>query len=141
MKNTGQPTQDRFEAIWTRLGSEAFCYRVVDAAEVRGRTGKIGMTREAPSDFIVTYQGLTFYAEAKSCHNKTSFPFGQLEKGQKTAGLRVTKAGGAYLIFIEKLPDKIWFMVPYSVILSWPRKSMTWAELETYRWTPPTCST
>jgi hypothetical protein len=72
-KNSGKPSESDFEDILSRLGKRAYCYRIVDAAEVRGRTGRIGFIRPAPSDYIVTIDGQTSYSEVKSTTD-TSLP-------------------------------------------------------------------
>lgn len=137
-KNTGTPSQSAFEAVWKRLGSRAFCYRIADAAEVKGRTGKIGKTRPTPSDFIVTFNGVTEYAEVKSTHNPTSFPFSNLEVGQKSAAVQILAAGGEYNVYVHRLPESIWYKIPYLLIRDSEKKSLAWTQLETNIWNPPT---
>lgn len=139
-KNTGKPSETFFENVWQRLGKRAYCYRIADAAEVRGRTGKIGMTRATPSDYIVTFAGETFYAEVKSTQEKTSFPFALLKKGQQAAGPQVIAAGGGYFVFAHNLNTDSWYRIPFAVITAVKdagRSSIPWSEMETLKWTPP----
>jgi penicillin-binding protein-related factor A (putative recombinase) len=139
-KNTGKPSETFFENVWLRLGKRAFCYRIADAAEVRGRTGKIGMTRATPSDYIVTHAGVTFYAEVKSTQEKTSFPFSLLKKGQNAAAPQVVTAGGGYFVFAHNLTTDTWYRIPFEVITAVKaigRSSIPWSEMETLKWTPP----
>lgn len=142
-KNTGKSSESFFEGIWRALGKRAFCYRIADAAEVRGRTGNIGTTRATPSDYIVTSEGQTFYAEVKSTQNPTSFPFSLLKKGQQAAGPQVIAAGGSYFVFVHNLTTDTWYRVPYAVIMAVKdigRASIPWSELETLKWIPPRIS-
>lgn len=137
-KNTGKPSETFFESVWQRLGKRAYCYRIADAAEVRGRTGKIGLTRATPSDYIVTYNG-TFYAEVKSTQNPTSFPFSLLKKGQSAAAPQVVTAGGGYFVFAHNLTTNTWYRIPYEVIRAVKdvgKASIPWSEMETLKWHP-----
>lgn len=139
-KNTGKPSETFFENVWLRLGKRAFSYRIADAAEIRGRTGNIGTTRATPSDYIVTFDGSTFYAEVKSTQEKTSFPFSLLKKGQKAAAPQVVTAGGGYFVFVHNLSTNTWYRVPYAVIQAVKdigRSSIPWSEMETLKWNPP----
>lgn len=139
-RNTGQSTQAEFESIWQRLGKKAFCYRVPDAAEVKGRTGRIGFTRAAPSDYILVYDGSVEFAEVKSTFDDKRFSFHLLKKGQHAAARQVLRAGGEYVVFVQRLPDRTWFRIPYSQIEQVMKKgkaSLTWLELDHYQWVPP----
>jgi penicillin-binding protein-related factor A (putative recombinase) len=138
MKNTGKPSEGLFEGHWQRLGKRAYCYRVADAAEVRGRTGRIGLTRATPSDYIVSTDGETFYAEVKSTQEKTSFPFSLLKKGQKSAAPQIVSAGGGYFVFVHNLTTGTWYRIPWQVIQAVKdlgRSSIPWTELENLKWT------
>jgi len=139
-KNTGKPSETFFETVWQSLGKRAFCYRIADAAENYGRTKTIGMIRATPSDYIVTFDGETFYAEVKSTQEKTSFPFALLKKGQRAAGPQVVTAGGGYFVFAHNLSTGRWYRIPYQVITAVKelgRSSIPWTELESLSWTPP----
>ncbi|MGO7308796.1 hypothetical protein ACCS91_33615 [Rhizobium ruizarguesonis] len=137
-KNTGKPTESLFEGVWQSLGKRAYCYRIADAAEVRGRTGRIGLTRATPSDYIVSHDGVTFYAEVKSTQEKTSFPFALLKKGQAAAAPQVVSAGGGYFIFARNLNTGTWYRIPWQIVQAVKdlgRSSIPWTELETLKWT------
>jgi penicillin-binding protein-related factor A (putative recombinase) len=139
-KNTGKPSETFFENVWIRLGKRAFSYRIADAAEVRGRTGNIGTTRATPSDYVVTFDGVTFYAEVKSTQEKISFPFSLLKKGQKAAAPQVVAAGGGYFVFVHSLTTDTWYRVPFEVIAAVKaigRSSIPWSEMETLKWKIP----
>lgn len=132
-RNTGKPSQEIFEATFVKLGKRAFVYRVTDSAEVRGMSGA-GYTKRQPSDFIVTENGAMYYAEVKSTSSRTSFSFSQIEPGQWRGARQQVAAGGDYFFFIHRKATGDWFKVPARVILDHPRKSMTWTELQPYRW-------
>lgn len=139
-KNTGKQTESAFEYHWMRHGKRAYYFRIADAAEHFGRNGgKILNVRPSPSDYVVSFDGVTFYAEVKSTQNKTSFPFALLKKGQTAAAPQVVSAGGEYLIFVENLNTGAWYRIPYQLIQAVKdlgRSSIPWPELENFRWKP-----
>ena len=131
MKNTGKPSEKLFEAFLDRLGKRACYFRLVDASEITGRTGKVAVSARAqPSDYMVTMDGETFYAEVKSTVSKTSFPFSMIKPAQFAAGTRVTAAGGIYKIFIHRLDTDTWYVIPFRRVLETKRSSIPWSELE-----------
>ena len=121
-----------------RLGKRAFFTRLVDAAEIKGKTGKIAKSASSqPSDYILTLDGLTSYAEVKSTGHKTSFAFSLLRPDQVGAAKQVTAAGGSYLIFVHSLVLDRWFCIPWSVIQlakDEGRGSLAWDELAPLEW-------
>lgn len=135
-KNLGGATQSEFEKRIAKLGKAAFLYELVDAAEVRGRTGKAGFARPQPSDFLLTYKGRTAYVEVKGCENKTSFPLSNIRNVQHNAAKMVIAAGGEYLVFIKRLSEGIWYCVPYQTLhaLSGEAKSVKWESLAPFIW-------
>ncbi|RWN60247.1 hypothetical protein [Mesorhizobium sp.] len=132
-KNTGKPSEQEFERIWNKLGKRAWAWRVVDAAEVRGRTGKIGFTRSAPSDYIVAYNGVHF-AEVKSTQDDTAFRFSLLRKIPSAMAVMILAAGGDYLVYIHRITTDEWFCIPYQLIRDNSARSLTWKELERHKW-------
>lgn len=132
-KNTGKPSEELFEDHFTRFGKAAYVYRFVDAAEVRGRTGRIGMIRPAPSDFFVVHNGNSFFAEVKSTQNPTSFPFSLLRRTQSAHAKMVMSAGASYFVFLHDLTRNLWFKIPYSFIEGWTKsKSIPWQHLSEF---------
>ena len=82
-KNTGTKSQDEWLDVHRRLGKKAHVHRLVDAAEIRGKTGRVAVAASAqPSDYIRTFEGVTAYCEVKSTQSVASFPFSMLEEGQ-----------------------------------------------------------
>lgn len=134
MKNTGKPSEKIFEAFLDRLGKKACYFRLVDASEIVGRTGKVAVSARAqPSDYMVTMNGETFYAEVKSTSSKTSFPFSMIKPSQFAAATKVIAAGGTYRIFIHRLDTDTWYMIPFShvtEVMDLKKSSIPWADLE-----------
>lgn len=132
-KNTGKPSEQEFERIWNKLGKKAWVWRVVDAAEVRGRTGKIGFTRSAPSDYVVARNGVHF-AEVKSTNDPTAFRFSLLRTIPSAMAVMILAAGGDYFVYIHRIPTDEWFRIPYQMIRDHSARSLTWKELEGHKW-------
>jgi penicillin-binding protein-related factor A (putative recombinase) len=134
-KNTGKSSEQKWEDHFTALGKTAFFYRVVDAAEVRGRTGKIGFVRPAPSDYILVHQGRTSFAEVKSTQNATSFPFSLLRRTQSAIAVQVVSAGGNYDIYAHNLVTDVWYKFPYQLVTETKRAgkaSIPWSQLQDF---------
>jgi penicillin-binding protein-related factor A (putative recombinase) len=133
MRNTGKPSEEEFEEYFKSFGKRAYVHRFVDAAEIKGRTGKVGEARPAPADYLVTVDGETFYAEVKSTEHETRFAFSLLRTVQSAIAKQVLAAGGDYCLYIHSLHLNQWFKVPYSQVKSSPKKSLTWEELLPWR--------
>lgn len=134
VKNTGHSAQDEFEAIHARMGKLAYLHRLVDAAEVVGRTGKRGFTRPAPADYILVVGGSTEFAEVKSTHDPTALRFSLLKKSQTAAAPQVIAAGGIYVVYVKNMNTGEWFRVPYQVIQASTKASIPWKDLTPFRW-------
>lgn len=134
MRNSGKPSEHIFENKISAHGKNGYFYRIPDAAEVRGRTGRIGYIRKTPSDYIVTLYGETFYAEIKSTVNPKFFAKSFLKIGQKNAARQVLAAGGQYLIFIHSLATQEWYRVPANVLIETPKTTFSWTELQHFKW-------
>lgn len=134
-KNTGHPSEKAFEARWNQLGKKAVFFKLVDAAEIRGRSGKIATSARAqPSDYILTFAKKTVYAEVKSTINKTSFSFSLLKSSQTSAATRILAAGGEYSIFIHALATDDWYVIPYQLVMYTKKGSLKWTELRNHLW-------
>lgn len=132
-KNTGKPSEKEFALIFAKLGKKVFVHRVVDSAEIRGRLGK-GWVREMPSDWIVTENGVMYYAETKSTMSKVSFRVSSMTTGQKAAAKRQFAAGGLYFVFVHRLATGDWYKVPAEFLLTSGKTTFKWAELQPYPW-------
>ncbi|WP_419902161.1 hypothetical protein [Kiloniella sp.] len=135
-KNTGKPSEKKFQEIYSKLGKRVFVHRVPDNSDTYGRTkGKsVGGVEAQPSDWIVTEDGQMFYAEVKSTQNKTSFPFGMISKSQMRGARKQLAAGGQYFFFVHSLVTDEWFQIPADLILSTTKSSLKWSELGSYKW-------
>ncbi len=135
MKNTGKPSEHLFEAKIAAMGKRACAFRLVDASEITGRTGKVAVSaRASPADYVIVMNGMTYLAEVKSTNNATSFPFSMIARAQHAAGTLVTAAESKYLIFIHRVATNQWYMISYNTLLNSEKASITWAELEDYKW-------
>jgi len=126
--------QEEFESWFT--GKLRYVFQFEDARQVMGalKTKKV-IVQAHPSDYIVTDNGVTFYAEVKSSENPTSFPFANIKTSQWAAAIQVTAAQGLYFFFIRKEPERVWYKVPASVIIDQYRagiKSIKWSLLTEY---------
>lgn len=136
-KNNGKSSEQKWEDHFNALGKVAYFYRVVDAAEVRGRTGKIGFVRPAPSDYVLVHEGRMSFAEVKSTQNKTSFPFSILRTTQSAVATMVIAAGGIYEVYVHNLIDDCWYRVPYQLIQSVKdsnKSSIPWSQLQDFKY-------
>lgn len=126
-------SEARFEQLFQQYGKRVYLHRLTDTKEVTGFNRRPTKTKEQPADYVVTHDGEMFYAEVKESANATSFPFGNIRQGQLAAARRQRAAGGNYFFFILRTATGEWFRVRASLILDWPRKSMTWVELANFR--------
>lgn len=125
MRNSGKPSEADFEAELTkRFGKDYYLLRLRDMSDTRAR---VSFTQ--PADFVLTlpFEGMA-YAEVKSTYDdslhKSMFRPAQLQ-GMK----RQLAAGGEYWIFIQHLPDKLWYICDAEQILG-GRKSWGFSEME-----------
>lgn len=127
--------EEEFESFFQ--GKQKFVFKFHDTRMAMGilKTKKV-KTTEHPSDYIVTDNGLMYYAEVKSTNDKVSLPFGNIQKGQWKAATRQVAAGGLYFFFVRSEAWKTWYKVPAQVLLehSKVRQSIKWSELSDYKW-------
>lgn len=138
-KNTGKPSESDWEEAHDRLGKRAFYCRLVDAAEIYGRTGVKSKARAQPSDYIATLDGTTFFAEVKSSIHQNLFEFKLLRTAQSAAAQRVLSAGGEYWVYAHCLAHNIWFRFSYALVEATKatgRSSIPWTQLEGHEWNP-----
>jgi penicillin-binding protein-related factor A (putative recombinase) len=137
-KNTGKPSEQGFQDAYARLGKRAYLHRLVDAAEIKGRTGVVATSAASqPSDYIVVFDGITEFAEVKSTGNATSFPFSILRQTQTAAAKMILAAGGSYQIYAHCMVRQQWFKFPYSLVTATReagKSSIKWEDLSPYQW-------
>lgn len=139
-KNTGKKSEDIFEKSLDRLGKRASYFRLVDAAEITGRTGKVAVSARAqPSDYVVVLDGKTSFVEVKSTQNPTSFPFNLLKTTQHASARMIITAGGDYYVVVHHLPSDTWYRFPYTLVQNTQangKQSIPWSDLERFQWNP-----
>lgn len=117
-------------------GKRNYVYQFHDTKQAKaGRVERI-FTSAQPADFIVTSEGVTFYAEVKYCAELTSFPFSNIRKSQWISAAQQTAASGLYYFFIKSEAMRCWYKVPATILLHHPRKSITWQELSIHVFHP-----
>lgn len=90
--------------------------RFWDQSDLRGlNKGRAVADFAKPSDFLITQHGTIFYAECKSVQSATSFPFSNIEQGQRSAALRQAAVGGAYRFFLFSYGLGQWFVMEAEV--------------------------
>lgn len=88
-----------------------------------------------PSDYIVSHEGLTFFAEVKYCSDHVSFAHAGIRQKQMSCARMSVPSGALYFFFIKsKILDK-WFCVPAAVITTSEAKSTKWSSILQYEWT------
>lgn len=139
-KNTGTLAQDEFEAFWEGQGKAAHLHRFRDNKDIRGlNRNKALAAFKQPSDYLLTHQGITAYAEVKSTDNARGFPFSQIATYQLGSAERVVTAGGRYDFYIRRLhpTQGQWFRLPASVVLDHDRRSLSWEDLQPFAFPIP----
>lgn len=140
-RNTGKLSEEIFDEAWKRLGKRAYVYTFIDTAKASGRNNRRTFMDAQPSDRLLTFDGVTSFAEIKSSIDHENFKFSLLRQGQGFAAASAMAAGGAYDVYFHSLPYDRWFKIPYSVIRQAKdagRGSFKISELEPYAWTFPT---
>lgn len=124
-----------FEDAFDQYGKGVFVHRLSDTAQAKATAGKKAFVVAQPSDYLVTLNGVTFFAEVKSTTDPTTFHFANIRKQQLAKSRQIVMAGGTYLFFIKSEELNQWFCVPAAIIHAVDRtkKSMSWLELEPYK--------
>lgn len=125
-KNTGKSSEDIFERWIENLG--AFVYRFEDLFDAK-RKGKVANRK--PSDFLVTLNGETSYAEVKSTI-KPTFTFANIRPEQWRVAVKQTRAGGTYYFYVHFIGHNRWFKLPARLIIDSAKKSINIKELGEY---------
>lgn len=137
MKTVWLNAQKQFESFW--LLKTQYCYAFEDTREAMGLAGSRKVfTKGRPSDYLVTEEGRTFFAEVKSSQHLTSFSLSNIAAAQWRCSTQITYAGGLYFFFIRQELTHQWYCVPAQVMIQTNRikKSLKWDELSIYKWEP-----
>lgn len=140
MRNTGRPSEQAWDDAWKIWGKHAHVFAFVDSAKATGLNNRKTNTGAQPSDRLLTFKGVTSYAEIKSSVHE-DFSFSLLRPTQTAYATGVIAAGGIYDVYFHSLPTNRWFRIPYQVIRDAKkagRGSLKISELEPYAWTFPT---
>jgi len=126
-----------FQRLFDRHGKSAFLFKMTDTTEVNSmnrntRSPKVKVKAQ-PSDYIVTLDGETFFAEVKSSMEEISFPFSNIRPTQVGFARQILAAKGKYFFFILRTRTGEWFRVPAKAILDHDKQSFKWTELQPYR--------
>lgn len=135
-KHAWMEAEADFEQTWAGR-KDVWCYAFEDTREAIGLAkSRRVFTKGRPSDYLVTANGLTFFAEVKSTENEVSFNLNNVEMSQWQAAIRSAAAGGLYFFFLRCEATGRWYQVPAAVLIEQRKikKSIKWTELETYFW-------
>lgn len=136
MRNTGKPAEEAFDSYWASVGKLATVYDFEDASDLFGQNKKLVRSREKPCDRILIFDGIVSFCEVKSTHDKTSFSFGQLQRGQINYATKITAARGRYDIYVWSYATRHWYVLPWVKVAELKaagRSSIKWTELEQYK--------
>lgn len=104
--NDGTAAEEAFETL---IDADV-CYRFPDQKALRGlNRGRPVGDFPKPSDYLITKDRETFYAEVKSCQSAVSFPFADIRPAQKAMALTQAAVGGRYEFFIFSYGLGKWF--------------------------------
>lgn len=111
-RNDGTAAEKAFE----NLIRADVLYRIPDQKALTGLNGgrRVADFRK-PSDYLITKAGTTFYAEVKSCQSGVSFPFADIQPGQRSMALRQAAVGGRYDFYIFSFGKGMWFRMTETV--------------------------
>ena len=140
IKNTGKPSEKLFDDAWKRLGKVAHVFAFTDASEATGTNKRRTHIKAQPSDRLVTFRGVTWFAEVKSTVHETRFDFSLLRTTQGAYAAMIIAAGGVYYAYVHRLATDVWYRLSYQEIQAVKdagRASLRWDELEGNRWNFP----
>lgn len=125
-----QKAESDFSEAFELWGKQAFVHRLTDTRAARN------FVAAQPSDYLVTVNGETFYAEVKSTQDVKAFHFSNIRKQQMAKSRMIAKAGGLYFFFIKSEHLGQWYCIPAQIVHNHPVKHLTWIELEPYKYDP-----
>jgi hypothetical protein len=111
-KNDGTAAEKAFETL---IRADVL-YRFPDQKALTGLNGgrRVGDFPK-PSDYLITRDTATFYAEVKSVQSEVSFPFADIRPSQKSMALRQAAVGGRYDFYIFSFGLGEWFLMTEQV--------------------------
>lgn len=127
-------TEIDFANHWKVYGKRAWVHRFSDTAQAIGMNGKDAIAPSQPSDFLVTIDGQTFFAEVKHSTERVSFSHSKIRQQQMNCARKSVPAGGAYFFFIKAVALGKWFRIPAHIITTSTSKSTKWSDLTEFEW-------
>lgn len=134
MKNNGNDADAAFVARINALPN-TIVQRFYDQSDLRGlNRGRPVGDFAKPADYLITIGGRVTYAEVKSVQGAVSFPFGNIEGGQKSAALRhfAIGAGDCFNFYLFSYGTSRWYIMSANVFaetLALGKKSIKLEEL------------
>lgn len=128
-KEPWEIAEDDFDKHWKKLGKKAHLFEFKDARYLRGMNKRPTAVGNQPSDRLVTYEGVTFFAEVKYTDDPKRFHFNRIKPSQIAFATQCCAAGGDYRIYIKSGFHNQWYCVPFPVIQGTDGASLTWDEL------------
>ena len=127
--------ENDFALHWKAYGKRAWVHRFADTAQAIGLNGAGAIAPSQPSDFLVTIDGQTFFAEVKHSTEPLSFAHSKIRNQQMNCARKSVPAGGAFFFFIYAAALKKWFRVPAYIITTSAMKSTKWSDISNFEWT------
>lgn len=130
-KQEWEIAQDEFEAAFNK-GKFSYCHRFPDSLDAtRGNynnpRSRFVKLPPQPSDFIVVWNGIIFFAEVKSTKSTTGIS-SSLFKNQAAQKLKILNAGGIYYFFVKRISTGQWYRLPGN----YPNLNAKWSELDKF---------
>lgn len=125
--------EDTEREFTERLPLGSYIHRFVDTKAARN------LVQGQPADYLICPRGgsLLSFAEVKLCNNPDRFPLSNLQLSQKSTMAQADLHGFPYHVYIKSGWRKTWYKISSATVLnllSQGRKSITWDELENYKW-------
>lgn len=137
-KNTGQQSQDHFEAYIRCQGKSYYLYRFEDQKDLyRMNAGKRVKAGGKPADFLVAWNGQTSLVDVKSTIDPIGFRLSDIRQVQKEHAMAFSASNNTYFFFIHALTGNRWYRVDWAFIrqvLEAGRKTIRWSEIEEFRY-------
>ena len=137
-KNDGNDADRAFVARINAMPN-TIVQRFYDQSDLRGlNRGRPVGDFAKPSDYLITMGGRVVYAEVKSFQSHISFPFGNIEDGQRSAALRhaAIGAGDCYHFYLFSYGTSKWYVMNadvFAAVFNSGKKSIKLEELN--EWT------
>ena len=137
-RNTGQKSQDHFEAYIRSQGKAYYIHRFEDQKDLyRMNAGKRVKAGQKPGDFLIGWNGQCSLVDVKSTIDPVGFRLTEIRPAQKEAAVALTASLNTYFFFIHSLATNRWYRVDWQFIrdvLEAGRKTIRWEEIEEHRY-------